>query len=188
MPTEPPRLPPITSRDEIPTEHHRHFDAIEQTRGSVRGPFTILMHSPEVAGRAGALGAYIRYESTLDGNERELAIITAAREFDCPYEWAAHEPIAREAGVTPAAIETVAKALPVESLEKPESVIIQYGRELFHNHTISQETYDAASELYDNQALVELTATMGYYGLIACILNAFNVHPDDDAPQLPRHE
>ncbi len=185
MPIDSPRLPPITTRDEISPEHHKHFDSIADTRGSVRGPFTMLMHSPEIAGRAGDLGAYIRYESSLPGNERELAIITAAREFDSPYEWAAHARIAKEEGISQATIDIVADRLPTDVLDDTEALIIQYGRELFQDHEISPKTYAAATERYTNEQLVELTATMGYYGLIACILNAFNVLPNGDGPTLP---
>src|SRR6266498_4057115 len=43
-----PRITPITRRDQVPEEHRSIFDAVAEGRGSVRGPFSILMHSPEL--------------------------------------------------------------------------------------------------------------------------------------------
>ena len=103
------RVHQISTRDEIPADKGHIFDSIVGSRGRVSGPFSVLLHSPEVAGRAAHLGAYIRFESTLSANQRELAIISAAREFDCDYEWGAHEKLAREAGVRDEAIQAVAR-------------------------------------------------------------------------------
>lgn len=187
--TEPPsdsRLPPVTSRTDVPEDERHHFDAIAESRGSVRGPFTVLMHSPEVAGRVGHLGAYIRYESELPGEVRELAILTTARAFDCAYEWAAHEPIAREAGVPSETIDVVAEREDPSALTEREATVVRYGRELFGDHAVSDETFAAAREAFGESGVTELTATMGYYSLIACVLNAFEVLPDEGAPSLPR--
>ena len=47
-----PRLPPITSIEQIP-EKDRHFaETIVASRGAISGPFTAFLHSPEVAARA----------------------------------------------------------------------------------------------------------------------------------------
>ena len=75
------RIPQITQRGEVSEDMARHFDSIASSRGRVSGPFSVLLNSPEVAGRAAHLGAYIRFESTLAPAVRELAIITTSREF-----------------------------------------------------------------------------------------------------------
>jgi len=60
------RLPPITSKDQVAAEHRAVFDSIVQSRGAVQGPFTMFLHSPELAGRVAHLGAYVRFEGSLD--------------------------------------------------------------------------------------------------------------------------
>ncbi|ELY97080.1 3-hydroxyacyl-CoA dehydrogenase [Natrialba asiatica DSM 12278] len=57
--------------------HEDAFRCIEESRGGVRGPFRVLLRSPEMAGRMGELGAYHRYESQLDGTDRQLVELTA---------------------------------------------------------------------------------------------------------------
>ena len=94
------RLPEI-QRDDLPPEHQARYDAIAGSRGAVRGPFAMLMHSPDVAARIAHVGSYIRFENPLDPDVRELAIAIVARVWDCRYEWGMHVPIATEAGVRP---------------------------------------------------------------------------------------
>lgn len=179
------RLTRITERSQVADEHGDIFDSITSSRGRVSGPFSVLLNSPEVAGRAAHLGAYIRFESTLSDEKRELAIITAAREFDCDYEWSAHAGLARDAGVRDEAIEVVANRSQVDRLSSEEATIINYGRELFQDHRVSDATFDAAKAMFGEQGVTELTATMGYYGMLACALNAFQVEPSPGAPRLP---
>ena len=40
-------------------------------------------------------------------------------------------------------------------------------------------------ERFGVDGLVELTATVGYYGMLACVLNAFDVVPEAGADLLP---
>jgi hypothetical protein len=41
-----PRVTPITTKDQVSPEHRPVFDAVTEGRGSVRGPFSIMMYSP----------------------------------------------------------------------------------------------------------------------------------------------
>jgi 4-carboxymuconolactone decarboxylase len=179
------RIPLITDRDQLPEDQRHHFDHIMETRGYVGGPFAPLLHSPELCGQVARLGTYVRYESGLPGAHRELAIITTGREFDCAYEWAAHEPIAREEGVSDATMEAVATRAPLDEFPDEARLIVTYARQLLRDHRIDDETFGAARDRYGLQGLADLTATIGFYSLIACTLNAFEVMPDADTPSLP---
>lgn len=184
MSTDRPRIPRITERSKVPEEHRQHWDRIEETRGGVRGPFTVLMNSPELCRRIADVGAYVRFESQLSDTERELAIITTAREYDAAFEWAAHVPIARDAGVREEAIDVVAERAGVDALTDVEGTIVRYGRTLLQNNEVADSIFEDARETFGVQGVTELTATFGYYGMIACALNAFEVLPEDDAEHL----
>ena len=179
------RVPIITSKDQVPADKASVVDSIASSRGQISGPFSVLLNSPEVAGRAAHLGAYIRFESTLDPADRELAIISTSREFDCDYEWSAHRGLALESGVRPEAVDVVAQRGPLDALTDDEAVIVSYARELFRSKRVSDATFDAAKARFGDQGVTELTATMGYYGMLACALNAFQVEPAAGAPRLP---
>jgi 4-carboxymuconolactone decarboxylase len=141
------RSPQVTRKDDLSPEYHAIFDSIASSRGRLGGPFAVLMSSPEVEGRTAHLGAYIRYESTLSDADRELAIITTSREWDCSYEWSAHAPLALEAGVRQEAVDIVAHRGPTESLIDAEAAVVRYGRELLHPRRVSDATFKAAREV-----------------------------------------
>ena len=68
------RLPLITSKDQLATKDHAIADGIIGSRGSLHGPFSVFLHSPEVAGRIAHLGAYVRFEGTLDMRDRKSVV------------------------------------------------------------------------------------------------------------------
>jgi 4-carboxymuconolactone decarboxylase len=179
------RVPYLTEREQVPEDGREAFDSIMESRSRISGPFGVLLNSPELAGRVAHAGAYVRFESGLSGPDRELAILTTAREFDCAYEWAAHEPIAREAGVRDEAIEVVADRASPDDLTETEALVVRYGRHLFGDHTIPDALFEEAKAEFGVEGVVELTATMGYYSMIACVLNAFEVTPGEGSPELP---
>ena len=63
------------------------------------GPYSLLLHMPEMAQRLEALRTYIRGEASLPQKLQELVMISVAREMDCAYIWYAHAAAARQAGV-----------------------------------------------------------------------------------------
>ena len=73
----------------------------------------------------------------------------------------------------------------MDGLTADESLVVGYGREMFGNKRVSDATFDAAKERFGVQGVTELTATMGYYGMLACALNTFEVQPAADAERLP---
>ena len=179
------RLPELTTKDMLPPEAHKAFESIAESRGRVGGPFAVMMHSPEVAARTAHLGAYLRFDSMLDDADRELAIIAAAREADCAYEWGAHVRIAREAGVREEAIEAVGSLNATNALTAGEALIVNYAHELLAAHHVSDDTFTAARERFGEQGVLELTALLGYYTMLACTLNATAVEPVAGMDALP---
>lgn len=184
-PLDAPRLTPITRRDQVAEEHRHIFDAVAEGRGSVRGPFTMLMHSPELCRRHLGVGSYLRFNSQVKAESRELAIIATAREKDCPYVWAAHAPAARKAGVCDATVAAVRDRGDLTSLPAGERDVVDYVRQLSMSNVVTQALFDRLRVPHGVPWLVELTALIGHYGIVSGILNAFEVAPAPDAEPLP---
>ena len=166
-------------RDDLPADKRHIFDEIAGSRGAVRGPFAMLLHSPDAAQRIAHAGAYIRFETTLPDDLREVAILTTARFWDCKYEWTAHQKIAEtEAGVRPEAIAAIRDRKAPLGLTGDERTVFNYVSELLSTHRISDTSFKAAHDRFGDKATVDLTATAGYYSMIASVLNACNVEPD----------
>ena len=169
------RIPLIEEKKVLAAEHHKIYDAIAQSRGTVRGPFAALLHSPPIAERTAHLGAYIRFESQLEPKIVELAAVATARELDCKYEWAVHVTHAEKAGVSMETIRAIHQHKGPESLSFEEAQIVSCVQELLRSHRMSEPTFQALYARLGERGLVELTATIGYYAMLACTLNAFDV-------------
>jgi 4-carboxymuconolactone decarboxylase len=180
-----PRVTPITRRDQVQERHRAIFDTVAEGRGSVRGPFGILMHSPLLCRRHLDVGTFLRFNSGLEADSRELAIIATAREKDCPYIWAAHAPAARQAGLSAAIVSAVRDRGDLAGLPSVERDIVDYTRQLAQQNAVGAALFDRLQGRHGVPWLVELTCLIGHYGIVASILNAFEVAPAPDAEPLP---
>jgi 4-carboxymuconolactone decarboxylase len=178
------RIPLIEKKEQLPPECHGIYDAIAQSRGFVRGPFAALLHSPELAGRTAHLGSYIRFESKLDPRIVELAALTAARELECKHEWAAHITHSVKAGISRETIQALHQRKTPENFSFEDSQIVSCVQELLRSHRLSEATFQALYARLGEKNLVELTATIGYYAMLACTLNAFDVASVDPPEDL----
>ena len=177
------RIPLVEKKETLPPEHHGIYDAIAQSRGVVRGPFAALLHSPPIAERTAHLGSYIRFESQLDPKIVELAALATARELECRHEWAAHVTHAAKAGIPMETIRAIHQSKGPESFSFEEAQVVSCVQELLRFHRLSEPTFQALYARLGERGLVELTATIGYYAMLACTLNAFevvSVNPPED--------
>ena len=180
-----PRVEPISRREQVPEEHRAIFDTVAEGRGSVRGPFSILLYSPVLCRRHLDVGTFLRFNSRLEGDSRELAIIATAREKDCPYIWAAHAPAARLAGVANGIVSVVRDRGDLAGVPGAERDIVYYARQLIKDNAVAPVLFDRLQGRHGVPWLVELTGLIGHYGIVASILNAFEVAPAPDAEPLP---
>ncbi len=171
------RIAKIETKDQLDPEHHGVFDAIAESRGRVQGPFPMLLHSPELAGRVAHLGAHVRFEMGLSRKLKELVILTVARELDCRFEWSVHAGHARAAGVPDDCIEALRTRREPAGLTPEETDVRRYTRELLRSRRVSGETFAAVERRLGAAGCVELSSLIGYYVLLACVLNSMEVEP-----------
>lgn len=179
------RLSP-PEREALSSEQQAAYDGIVKSRGHVSGPFTVLMHSPTLAGRVAEVGAYVRFESPLPIAVRCLAAILTARARDCRYVWGAWAPQAQRAGISDEIINAVRDRQTPPGLSDEQALVVAAGQQLLDgNHQLSDATYQALLAHFGTQHAVELVATFGYFSLLALPLNAFQVDPSPSGPELP---
>jgi len=179
------RIDLITDRDSLTEAQQTVFDSIAGgPRGGVRGPFSVLLHNPAVAGPVEQLGAFLRYRCTVPQRQRELAILVIAAHWRADYEWFAHAPIARAQGHSEAVMAAIAAgATPV--LDDPlDAAVHDFVDELFRTRRVSDATFGRVETLIGKAGALDLTALVGYYSLLAMVLNTFLV-PVSDPAQVP---
>jgi 4-carboxymuconolactone decarboxylase len=180
-----PRVTPITTKEQVASAHQPIFDAVAEGRGSVRGPFSIMMYSPEMCNRVLNTSNFLRFQSSVKPKEGELAICATAREKDCKFVWAAHVTLARKAGTREEAIAVVRDRKDAGGLAPDERAIVTYVRQLLRTNRVEEAVFDALKDRYGVPWIVELTGIVGHYGMITGLLNAFEMLPAADAEQLP---
>jgi 4-carboxymuconolactone decarboxylase len=177
------RIATIDKKEDLAPGHRSVYEAISQSRGAVGGPFVALLHSPELALRTAEVGRYLRFEGVLDKKVVELATLAAARELECKHEWAAHIVYAQNAGVPMETIRAIHQRKGMEHFSSEDAQIISYVQELLRSRRASEPTFQALYARLGERGLVELTATIGYYAMLACVLTGFDLvttHPPDD--------
>ena len=168
------RLPSI-DRDQLTVEDQKHFDQIAESRGSIRGPYGVLLHSPELAARIASTGAYLRFEFDMPNALKEVAILATAGQLKNQYEFTAHARLARNAGVSDETIRAIAEGRAPEGLTGDEAMLVQYTNELLRDRKITDATFNAVKSRLGDSGVVELTALIGHYLLVAQILTAFEI-------------
>ena len=170
------RIATIDKKEDLAAEDQKIYESIAASRGVVGGPWLALLHSPEIAGRTAHLGSYVRFESTLDRRVVEITALVAARELECKHEWAAHIVHGQKAGIPMETIRAVYEKKGVENFSSEQAQIVSFVREMIHSHRVSEPTYQAIYARFGEKGMVELTATIGYYAMLACTLNTFDVY------------
>jgi len=174
------RVPQITSRDDVPNGFKYIADQVNAVFGRIRGPFSILLHSPELAERLLPMVPFNREKSVVEGPLKFIAILAFVREKDSDYVWSAQVGAARTNGLREPVIDVLRAKGDLDALEPEERDVAHYARQLARTSKVDQATFDRLHKRHGTKWLVELTAFAGFYGALTAVTNAFEVPAPDD--------
>lgn len=176
----------------IPLFPHDRMDAAQQAvldkilsgpRGRIQGPLRAALHNPELADKWQALGALLRYGTSLSPRLSEIAILVTGRACNSPFEWYAHRIEAEKAGIETAMLEALLAQQEPPGMAQDDAIVWRYAVELNAHKSVSGATYQAAVARFGVRAVVELTALVGYYTMVAMTLNCHEIPlPEGVAP------
>jgi len=170
-----PRLP--EAPDDGPTA-----DLLRARRGGTLSTLDrLLLHSPPVAEGWNALLGALRGATTLPDDLRELVVLRIAVLAGAEFEWAAHEPIARRAGLTDLHLRRLragdATAEPVWT--PAQAAVLAFTDASAGAVAVPDPVFAAVREHLDDRQVVELTVLVGGYSMVARFLVAMQVPPPD---------
>ena len=177
------RIPLVTSRDQIAEKEQPAYDAFmaaRQGRPNI-GPYTLLLHMPEMAQKLEALRLWLRDEASLAQKIQELVMISVAREMGCAFIWYAHAAAARKAGVRDDIVDNIREKRPLTNLDPDEQAAVDFTRELLQNRKVSRPTFDAATARFGPRGVMTLTNLIACYAVLAYNMNTYEL----DAPAHP---
>jgi 4-carboxymuconolactone decarboxylase len=176
----------IPERDELAPEGRAAFDHIMASRGHIGGPFTVLVHSPELGKRVSDVGAYCRFESGLAADLRTISVMKVARTFNCRFEWAGWTRQAREAGVPESVIEAIRDGRHPEGLTPDQELVVAFGNQILgEKHRVEKDTYDAVVARFGIKGAIDLAMNYGYFAMLTFTLNTFEVDVPPGGDILP---
>jgi 4-carboxymuconolactone decarboxylase len=182
-----PRIP-FPTPDTMTPEQRKVYDAVASgPRGKVQGPLLAALHRPELADKWQQLGELLRYRTTLPARLSEIAILVTAQRWRCQLEWHLHEGFALAAQVPRAVIDDIHAGRRPANADADALAVYDYAAELQDRRLVSEQTYRRALGLWGVVGVVELTALIGYYTMVAMTLNAheFPLPPGVEPPFAP---
>ncbi|MGW1783377.1 carboxymuconolactone decarboxylase family protein [Streptomyces sp. NPDC002143] len=161
------RLPETEGAGEIA---HR----VRERRGGALRPLDrMLLHSPQLADGWNTLLGAIRGRLELPSDIRELVILRIAVLNRAPYEWTAHEPEARKAGLNDSDLTELRREKP--EFDERRQRVIAYTDAMTRDVHVPDEVFDALRAHFTDAELVELTATVAAYNMVSRFLVALDV-------------
>ena len=180
------RIPLVTREQVADTEQHA-YDAFMQARAGRAniGPYTLLLHMPEMAQRLEALRTYLRDEKSLPQKLQELVMISVAREMSCGFIWYAHAAAARQAGVRDDIVDGIRERRQLTNLDPAEQTVVDFTRELLQSRKVSRPTFDAATARFGQRGTMALTNLIACYAVLAYNMNTYELQAPAHATEKP---
>jgi 4-carboxymuconolactone decarboxylase len=178
---------PLVTRDQIVEQEKPTYDAFMLARANRPniGPYSLLLHMPEMAQRLEALRTYIRAEGSLPQRLQELVMISVAREMSCAFIWHAHAAAARRAGVRDDIVDDIREKRALANLDPEEQTVVDFTRELLQDRKVSRPTFDAATARFGQRGTMTLTNLIACYAVLAYNMNTYELeapaHPTEKA-------
>ena len=170
-----PRFPDLP-KEGLTDAQKRVYDAIAGgPRGGVRGPFGVLLRSPELADRVQKVGEHLRFHSSLPARLNEFAILINARFWGSKYEWYAHRPLAIKGGLAESLADDVARGARPVGMQDDEAVVFDFCSVLHQQHFVDDALFRRAVSILGEQGVVDLIGVSGYYTLVSMVLNVAEI-------------
>lgn len=173
----------LLSNEQAPPEIREMFQKIEANGFRVINLFRVMAHSPKVGRYFLRLGNSILFKGAVPPNLRELAILRVGQINQAHYEYSQHVPIALRMGVRQEQIDALPDWETSRHFNEQERAVLRYTDEVTKNIRVKDDTFAAVRSFLNEEGMVELTTTIGYYGMVSRILEAFQIELEEGVPK-----
>jgi alkylhydroperoxidase family enzyme len=141
--------------------------------------FRMMAHAETTFRPLVLLGTAILGRQKLSARLRELAILRVANLSSARYEWVQHVPIAEATGVTREQVESLERGDDAAAcFDALDRLVLRFTTEVVRDVRASDATFAALAERLTPQEVVELLLAIGYYMMIARLLETTAVDLD----------
>lgn len=149
--------------------------------GRLHGPFNALLTAPSLGEQIQALGRALRFSDQLPRVVFESIVLVVAAERRSAYEWYAHAPIARAAGLTDAQLAAIHARRYQDLTPVIEPDLLELVLAALRHETPSADTVRAVEQAYDTATVTAVVATVGYYDLLASLMRTWDTQLPEGA-------
>ena len=114
--------------------------------------------------------------------DRELLILRTGWRCRAEYEWGQHVILGKGVGLTDEDVERVKAGPDAPGWDPFDATLVRAADELHDDACITDETWAALAERYDEKQLIEVTMVVGQYHLVSFFLNSAGVQREAGVP------
>jgi len=149
--------------------------SIAAERGRISELYQALLNSAPLADGWEKLLTAIRNRSSLPPDLREMVILRVAVLNRAPFEFEAHLPVARKAGVTDAKLAAIQLPQIGEPFSALEREVLALTDAMTREVQVSDALFDPIARHFDQRAVTELVATIAAYNMVSRFLEALRI-------------
>ena len=154
------------------------FLKIEAQGAPVLNVFKAMAHSPHICHNFLSLTNVILRDDVLSPVLRELVILRVGWLCGSFYEYTKHSVIGKKAGLRQEQIDAIPYWTSAMCFNDKERAVLSYADESTRLVQVRDETYKAVRAFLNEQEVVKLTVTIGFYGMVSRFLVAMQVELD----------
>ena len=156
---------------------------IEKLKGARRGKllnlYRVLLNSPSIAEAWQAFNSAIRFNTALDEQARELAILRVAQLNGADYQFQIHATkYAPEADITPQQITALEGGENSSLFQPAHRALLAYTRAMTVDIDVPDAVFNKLKQHYNDTQIVELTVLIGAYNMHTRVGRALRIDPE----------
>jgi alkylhydroperoxidase family enzyme len=142
--------------------------------------FRTIAHHPQLLDRFRQIGSTVLSFGRLEATDRETIIHRTTARCGASYEWGVHAvAFAAALGLGDDWLDaTWSGDAGDPAFDERQALLVRAVDELHDASTLTDETFAALKERYDEAELVEIVCLVGFYHLVSFVCGAFAVDPE----------
>jgi 4-carboxymuconolactone decarboxylase len=165
----------LLNKEQAAPEIREMFQKMEDKGSRVLNIYKAMANCPQIGYYFLRMGNSILFKGTVPPVLRELAILRVGQINQAKYEWTHHVPIALRVGVGREQIDALSDWENSGKFNEQERAVLQYTDEVTRNIRVKDDTFAAVRRFLNEEGMVELTTTIGYYGMVCRVLEALQI-------------
>jgi alkylhydroperoxidase family enzyme len=152
--------------------------------GRLLNIYRMMLHSPAVASGWFELNQAVRFNTEVDGQSRELAVMRVAMLNGVDYIVEAHgSTYALKEGLTTGQVDALTEWSASGLFSHRQRALLAYVDAMTRQIHVPDEIFEAVRTHYNERQVVELTMLIGAYNMLTRVLKALEIDPEPPAGQ-----